>query len=270
MSADTLTDTLTRICIIMKIIASDYDGTLYANNRLLGDVSAAVSAWRASGNKFGIATGRDFAMSLPEIERWNIEVDFLVCINGAAVYDQDFSLMASQLIDDEVVPRILNHPAGLASEHYQLSGLGPLRVLLREGSFFKNFNIPFTSIDMEEALSAREIGQISLSYPTVEESTKWTQALNSEFGAHVCAHQNKRMLDVTRRGVDKAAGIASLLRGKGWLGAEVHTIGDGDNDSDMLERYIGHTVPNAAPSAVSAARDRFENVPAFIDSLLRS
>lgn len=252
----------------MKIIASDYDGTLYANGELLGDVVGAVTKWRNAGNLFGIATGRDFSMTTPEIERWGIPVDFIVCINGAAIYDSDFTLLDSHLLDNDAVSLILNHPAAPVSQHYQISGLGPLQVMLREGSFFWDFDIAFQRIELEQALAACDVGQISLGYPSVEEATRWTEALNADLGVYIEAHQNKRMIDITRRGVDKAAGIATLLKVKGWDAGDVYAIGDGDNDVGMIRAYHGQTVPNAAPAALAAAQKQFQSVPDFIESIL--
>lgn len=252
----------------MRILASDYDGTLYAHNELLGDVVQAVSDWRNAGNRFGIVTGRDFSMIRPEIERWNIPVDFLVCINGAAVYNADFSLQTAHLIDDETVPLILQHPAGLASLHYQLSGLEPLRVYLRPGSLFWDAGIRFDRLEIDQAMAATNIGQISLAYKTDDESAKWTDALNAQLGGSIQAHRNKRMLDITRNGVDKASGIARVLAANNWPADCVHTVGDGENDLAMLSAYDGCTVTGAAPDVVKAARKQYENVPELIAALL--
>lgn len=252
----------------MRILASDYDGTLYAHGELIGDVLGAVAALRAKDNHFGIVTGRDFSMILPEIKRWPLSVDFLVCINGAAVYNGDMTLLSSHLISEDAIPSILNHPAGLASTHYQVSGLGPLKVMLRAGSMFWDAGIEFQRISLEEAMTAKDVGQISLGFSSVDESSKWTAALNTDLGDVIQAHQNKRMIDITRNGVDKATGIAAAMRAKGWAEADVVTVGDGDNDVPMIKAYHGYTVADASPHVVAAARKQFDNVPQLVEYLL--
>ena len=42
----------------MKIIASDFDGTLNYHG-ISAEDTAAIAKFRAAGNKFGIVTGRD-------------------------------------------------------------------------------------------------------------------------------------------------------------------------------------------------------------------
>lgn len=252
----------------MKILASDYDGTLYENGELLGDVLGAVAKWRAAGNIFGLATGRDFSMITPEVSRWNLPVDFIVCINGAAIYDADMSLLDSHLLDDNTVSKIFSHPAVASSQHYQVSGLGPLQVLLREGSFFWDSDIAFQRIDENQARMVRDVGQISLGFPSSGESEKWANALNTDLADVIEAHQNKRMIDITRKGVDKAAGIATLLKAKQWSADNLYTVGDGGNDIAMIKTYNGYTVKNAAPSVLAVAKKQFVNVPELIDSII--
>ncbi len=113
----------------MRIAVSDYDGTMYSNSKriLLGDVVGAVTKWRERGNRFGIATGRDRSMIVSEIERWAIPVDFIICANGGLIFDGCSDMLSKRSLPDECVPRLLTHPAALASMHAQLSNAGPLR-----------------------------------------------------------------------------------------------------------------------------------------------
>ncbi len=162
----------------LRIAASDYDGTLCTRRKLMGDVVPAIKRWRAGGNIFGLVTGRDLPMILAETEKRGIEYDFIVCINGAAVYDGDHTLLSEHTIPDDLAAELLRHPAGMASMHYQLSGTGELRVMEREGSWFPKIGVPYRSVTEGEAFSARGLGQISFAYTTVEECGAWHKMLD--------------------------------------------------------------------------------------------
>ena len=41
-----------------KLIATDFDGTLYINGRIAGETRRAIDDWRAAGGYFGVVTGR--------------------------------------------------------------------------------------------------------------------------------------------------------------------------------------------------------------------
>jgi HAD superfamily hydrolase (TIGR01484 family) len=239
----------------MRIAASDYDGTMYLAGKLLGDVVGAVTAWRAAGNIFVIVTGREYGMIVSEIERWGIPVDSLICLNGAAIYGVDGSLQQYKYIPDAVLPALLRHPAVVASMHIQLSSsTEPLRVFLRETSWFPRLGVTFARVEYEEALDATGLGQISLAYEDGEACTRCEAALRRDFGDAIDPNRNKTTIDVNVAGVDKASGIDELLRLRGWEGRDVYTIGDGGNDLGMIRKFGGFTVPGAQAEVGLAAK----------------
>ncbi len=240
----------------MRIAVSDYDGTMYSNStgRLFGDVVGAVTAWRERGNRFGIATGRDRSMIASEIERWGIPVDFVICANGATIFDGYTDLLYKRSLADECVPRLLSHPAALASMHAQISDAGPLRLILTPRSWFPRISVTYVEVSREEALGFTDLAQISFAYEGEEERIRWEARLREDFGDAIAIHPNKTTIDLNARGVDKASGIEELLRLRGWEGLPVDVIGDGGNDLGMIERFSGYTVPGAQEDVVRAAR----------------
>lgn len=252
----------------MRIAASDYDGTLATWQGLIGDVVPAVARWRAAGNIFGIATGRDLPMILTETEKYGIGYDFLVCMNGAVVYDGDpaHTLLSSTLLPDDLHADLMRHPAGRASMHFQLSCLDELCVLLREGSWFPMLGIRYREVDFDEGLALRGLGQVSLAYKTVEECARWHAMLLRDFDGRITAHHNKTTIDINPFGVDKATGIEDVIRRKGWGGCGTPlVIGDGGNDIGMIKRFGGYTVPGADEAVLRAATRVFESVPAMLE-----
>jgi HAD-superfamily hydrolase, subfamily IIB len=251
----------------MRIAVSDYDGTIASRSGLIGDVVPAIEKWRGNGDIFGIATGRDLPMTLAETDKWGIPFDFLICVNGAAIYDHEKKLLKARLLTNSLVPRLLTHPAAMASMHYQLSGLGPLKLLLRENSWFPRIGVPYTEVTMDQALALTDLGQVSFAYDTAEECEKWTNRLAADLGSEIAIHPNKITIDINAPGVDKATGIEELLVLKDWGRAKVFVIGDGGNDVEMIERFSGFTVPNADPGAERLATRVFVDVPEMLASV---
>ena len=70
-----------------KVAASDFDGTIYRNEKISDDDLTAVRAWRAAGNKFGIVTGRPVIMLAPQLKTLGLDTDFSICCNGAVIYE---------------------------------------------------------------------------------------------------------------------------------------------------------------------------------------
>ena len=69
----------------MKIIATDYDGTL--NHKGIDDKKkSAISRWRKAGNLFGVVSGRG-VRSLHDIAaKKNFEYDFLIANNLSLIH----------------------------------------------------------------------------------------------------------------------------------------------------------------------------------------
>lgn len=251
----------------MRIVASDYDGTLYSQGQLLGDVTGAVRRWREAGNLFGLATGRDFAMTAPEADKWQLPLDFYVCLNGSAIYDKDRQILHQTYLDDGLIAKLVRHPAAAASMHIQLSGAGPLRFVVREGSWFPGLGYPFTQVDEEEAAALKGLSQISVAYREQGESDKWEAILRRDFGSAIAPHRNKMCIDINAGGVDKAYGLSWLVRHMGWDKDRVHVVGDASNDLAMIRQFGGYTVPGATDEVAEAAVCTCMDVPDMLARL---
>lgn len=91
----------------MKMLISDYDGTLNVNDDLLFKIDLklninAIREFRCKGNIFVISTARGYNSIKEEVIKYNIPYDFLTCNNGSVIFDnKDNLLYANTLsIDD--------------------------------------------------------------------------------------------------------------------------------------------------------------------------
>ena len=69
----------------MKIIATDFDGTLSYNGKISDEDKEAIHKFREAGNKFGIVTGRDVDMAQWIKPENGLEFDYLICCTGAVI-----------------------------------------------------------------------------------------------------------------------------------------------------------------------------------------
>ena len=53
----------------MKVAASDYDGTLLRGGKIDAETKEGIARWRAAGHKFGVVSGRDYGMLVPQQRR---------------------------------------------------------------------------------------------------------------------------------------------------------------------------------------------------------
>lgn len=245
----------------MRIAVSDYDGTIYRNNRVCDKDIEAILEWRKAGNKFGFATGRDLSLIMYDAVKWGIPFDFLVCANGAVLYDEKLNLLQCNNIPYELISEILLHPSALASTHYQLCIDGRLKVYIRdERSIFRKIGASFSEISLKDSLAQNNIQQISLGYVSEDEYKKYTGGLTADFKDRLSLNFNDVFVDINKKGTNKFAGILNMLAIKGWPSEGLLAIGDGENDIPMLRHFGGFSISGAKSNVVSEASGAFKSV----------
>ena len=101
-----------------KVAASDFDGTLFINQNITAETLTAIKNWRAAGNKFGIVTGRSYVMLIAHLKDFGLEVDFVICDNGAIIYDGDGKIIFETELPKNILIDITNEPYIMKSFHF--------------------------------------------------------------------------------------------------------------------------------------------------------
>jgi len=201
----------------MKLIASDFDGTL---NR--GGISerdrAAIAKWRAEGNIFCIVTGRGGEFPEHVVRDLGLELDFIICSSGAMIFNGKPELLEVYHAPEEVV--------ALLEEEARTHGA------LRYGK-------ASCEIDIDGFC------QFSTLMKDDEAARIYAEAVNFKF-PQVSAFQNGRCIDIVRRGVSKATGIARVAELCGIGKEDAFAIGDSYNDLPMIEAYGGYAIAGSA------------------------
>lgn len=76
----------------MKVIGSDFDGTITTNKVILDSTRKAIKKFRDNGNVFVIVTGRSVPKFKEGIEKYNIDFfDYVICANGSIILDKNLN-----------------------------------------------------------------------------------------------------------------------------------------------------------------------------------
>ena len=84
-----------------RLIATDYDGTLLRDGKIDPADRAAIDAWRAKGNYFGVVTGRgsDFFRTAEEM---GLTLDFFLLYTGSLLALPDGTVVKEYRIQKTV------------------------------------------------------------------------------------------------------------------------------------------------------------------------
>ena len=73
----------------MKVLASDFDGTLFFKGKFKEEDLKQIRAFQAQGHQFGLCTGRPLAGVTGAI-RESVRCDFMILSSGAQILESGF------------------------------------------------------------------------------------------------------------------------------------------------------------------------------------
>ena len=232
----------------MKIIGSDYDGTL--NHNGIDDAKRqAIDAWRKAGNVFALVSGRHVNSVRDLHIQQNFACDYFVGSNGAVILDADNKIVHADCCDMDMLVPLIEY----------LYELGCPVGLVHSVDYFDVFPSEESSrkLDRDNSKNACTIDtippipyytQVSTWRPTEAEAAYVSAKVREKFGQYFNPMQNGLNIDIVRADVNKAKGLYKLME---LLGAEyddVITVGDNVNDYDMIKEFKSYAMENGVQS----------------------
>ena len=233
----------------MKLFVSDYDMTLYINERIDEKVLEAIKRWRDAGNIFVIATGRNKFSIFEQIEKHNIGCDYLIANNGALIFDNERKIIFKEVIEENEAYKVAKSifdkfgaTVEIATDECIISVQSKIKeendILYSDA--FKIGKI----IDIEEIDSIKNIIQINKMTNDIEKTKIVADFINNNF-KEIVAYGNIRTVDIVSKKVNKANGISFLENKLKDKIEKIFTAGDSNNDIDMIKKYDGYVQINA-------------------------
>lgn len=230
----------------MKIICSDYDGTLN-HGGITEKKLAAIKKWQAAGNLFCIVSGRQKEF-FSQLVSSNIPFDYLLACNGAVICDKNESIVCDVRCRADIAGRLIEF----------IFSLGCSFVFFCADSSFRIKNKDFPDEDGEELDPGRHYGsfnQISTACRDFDEAARVCEEIRKAFGKYVNPLQNGTCIDIVSARFDKAQGIYRLLELTGAEKKDVIAVGDNVNDEAMIREFYSYAMENGVDS-VKALADR--------------
>lgn len=242
----------------MKIIASDYDGTL--NHDGIDDKKRnAIKEWREKGNKFGIVSGRITDDLLRIYKKDNLELDFLLACNGAVILTTDGKILKEDRIDGELLKPILDFIFSLGADWAAIQS--DRSYIIDEND---NDRLPdeFTRKTLPDL---KYFNQISTILEDEEEALMVTNAIKEQFGDKLNPLQNGRCIDIVSVTMNKAKGLYDYLELVGGKYEDMITVGDNINDTHMIKEFRSYAMANGVQSIKDIADYVTEGITELIE-----
>ena len=242
----------------MKIIASDYDGTL--NHGGIDDKKRnAIKEWREKGNKFGIVSGRITDDLLRIYKKDKLDLDFLLACNGAVILTTDGKILKEDRIDGDILKPILDFIFSLGADWATIQS--DRSYIIDEND---NDRLPdeFTRKTLPDL---KYFNQISTILEDEEEALMVTNAIKEQFGDKLNPLQNGRCIDIVSSTINKAQGLYDYLELIGGKYEDMITVGDNKNDTHMIKEFRSYAMANGVQSIKDIADYEIEGITELIE-----
>ena len=255
----------------MKILASDYDGTLRTEELVdINDIHA-IHEFRAAGNMFGLVTGRSMESIQVEIQKNKIEFDFIVANNGGVIYDRDFQKLQVLYMDFNKALDIIAYIKTLDCVSYVINdGFHRFKFSVDENQIDHKYgNMPDTKEHEEEILDRGKISQLVVSLNDTILAEEISHYINTNFKGYAVAYVNVNCVDIVPEGVSKAEGLYFIEQHLGLEHDAIYAIGDSFNDIPMIEEFHGCAMMHARSAIVEPAEHVFISIEECIAFLMK-
>ena len=189
------------------ILASDFDGTIFIDEKISQKDIKAIRDFQQAGNLFAIVTGRSFASLTPLIEG-EIKPDALICNNGGHIF---------------------------LKENGKLKEVFKATISKAKAREFLNFygkEIPNQMAIFTESTKENDIKNINESIMALAIYSE--SQIPNHFPEDFDFHYSIGVIDVVKKGINKQGGI-DFIKDYYSFNGEIIAIGDDYNDIDFLK-----------------------------------
>lgn len=226
----------------MNLLVSDYDQTLSMDDLTLKINLKKVKEFQNQGNIFMLSTGRDYSSIKSEIKKYNISYDYISCSDGISLYNNDDKLIAYHYLDKNDL-------------HYS----DYLRLKYND-----KINITDISSNVNDLIDYRVIEIKDIHYKDIileiEEYFKQYLRSSDYLIKYNCIY-------LIRKNTNKSTTIKFLEDRFRISKGNIFTIGDHDNDSEMIRDYNGFTMLWGTKKAQQYALKKYLLVAQLINDI---
>ena len=240
------------------LLASDLDGTLLSTDHQPSRENIdAIRYFTGEGGSFTCATGRmvNAAGLFFDCVALNAPV---VVFNGAAIYDtkQKKTLYELPLPEEAyaLVPEVARRFPQIGIEVHTVD-----HSYAYQGGFYTQRHFSIVNLDYHltplEQMERPWMKLILSCDPAFQQEVVRYMNADGRSAPYDLCCSTPYFYEVMRRGVNKAVGIEKLRCHLGIAPEHVYTVGDNENDVEMLKAFYSYAVRGASAGALAAARE---------------
>lgn len=256
----------------MKLLATDYDGTLKYAKHIMPEDLQAIQDWKKAGNLFVLCTGRSMESIEAQAKQYDLPADYYITNNGGMVFDREGHELLSYYLDIVTAVDIIyaaKQEEGVASVVIN-DGVHRHKMTIDESITDRRYPEMQSDMSVDDLINTQKIAQIVISMSEQNLAVTLGENINMFFGEIVVAYANNFVVDVVPKGVSKATGLEFVVEYTNTNEEDVYTIGDSYNDIPLMTYgYHGACMEMADEAVKENASVFYESVGSMIHTILK-
>jgi HAD superfamily hydrolase (TIGR01484 family) len=239
----------------MKLFATDYDGTLYLDDKQIKKTVKKLKKLKNNGFIIAIVTGRGYPSIKNQSIIHNIPYDYIACSDGSVIYNNEGIIEKKYLINKEMIKPFEDFYKPINFEEIQYSyPTGYSNILKEDDDDLIGLNVCVSNENYTVEL-VDSFMKMSKNYP--------------EYSFLNYMHPNFSFLCIKPKGISKSAAVEEIRRKNKIKKEDVYTIGDSANDYEMIRDFKGVCVTNSVQELFTVATKTYKSIDNYIDDILK-
>ena len=204
-----------------KVLVSDYDGTFYIDEESMKKNIEYVKRFRECGNIFIFATGRSYSDFMKVKDKYNLEYDYLILNHGATILDSNNILLNINTLNKEYISSLRDD----------------LRIEESISNFCCSTKSDRTTFDDDDLI------KVSVKYSNTNLLRKNNSTIKSKYkNIYNSFMASEYTLEIVSNNSSKLIAIDFIKERLSINDNNIYTVGNGDSDIEMINKYNGFIV----------------------------
>ncbi len=228
----------------MKILASDFDNTLYVSDlNVFNENILAIKKFIREGNIFCIITGRNYSDLKVLLNKYNIPYSYLICQDGAKVFNNMDFCIDSVLLPSEKVNEIIHILDENKCDYFLDDG------------YNKTTNIG-------------DCVKVVVKYSDKQKALQLIELIRACVDVYIyISSEHINIVDIS---VNKCNSLKRLVHIEKLNHSSIYVIGDEVNDLEMLTCFDGAIMKEHNSVLDQLDKDEYETLYQYIEELSKN
>ena len=227
----------------MKILASDFDNTIYYldNPEQNKKNIEAIKKFVSYGNIFCIITGRNYTDLKLLLNEYKIPYSYLVCEDGAKIFNNMDYCIETTYLERKEIEKIEEILKDDNCDYYLDDGYNKTEFL-------------------------DDVVKIVVNCTDEQEKERIVELIKEKSDVHIYA--SRFHVNIIHKSVNKKRALKSLMNLEELDYNLLHVIGDNDNDYEMLKEFEGAVIKKHHPVLDELNKEEYNYLSDYIEELM--